>query len=50
MQAENPNLMNRVMEMTQGKNENELRQIVMNVAKERGVNLSNFARGFGINI
>jgi hypothetical protein len=36
--------------MIQGKNENELKTMAQNIAKERGIDLNSFANNFGIKI
>jgi hypothetical protein len=46
-------LMGRAYQMGQGKNESELKTIVQNLAKQRGMNdnqLSNFLSSFGLTI
>jgi hypothetical protein len=50
MQKQNPELASKIQEMTAGKDENQLKQMVMNVAKERGIDLSKFAGQFGIKL
>lgn len=50
LQKQNPKLYQKVQEMTNGKTETELREMVQNIASERGVNLSQFANQFGIKI
>jgi hypothetical protein len=43
-------LYQKVQEMTAGKNESELKEVASNIAKERGINLSQFASQFGLKI
>lgn len=50
MRSQNPQLFNKVQEMIQGKNENELKEIAQNIAKERGIDLNQFANGLGFRI
>ncbi len=46
----NPQLFQRVQQMTSGKSADEMRQIAMNIAGERGIDLAKFAGQFGIRI
>lgn len=50
MQRQNPELYQKVQQMTNGKNESQMKDIAMNIAKERGIDLSQFASQFGIKI
>ena len=50
MQQSNPELYNRAMAMIQGKNDSQLKEIAHNIAKERGIDLSDFANQFGIKL
>lgn len=50
MQKQNPQLFNKVQEMMQGKNENQIREMANNIAKERGIDLNQFASQFGIKL
>ena len=50
MQSSNPALFNRVMQMTQGKSPQEIQQIALNVARERGIDLNKFASQYGIKV
>jgi hypothetical protein len=50
MATENPALFAKMQQMTNGKNEAELKQVAQNLAKERGIDLQSFAKGFGISI
>ena len=36
--------------MTNGKNEGQMKEMAMNIAKERGIDLSQFASQFGIKL
>lgn len=46
----NPQMYDQVMQMTNGKTEDQLREMAMNVAKDRGIDIKQFAQQFGINI
>ena len=50
MKNQNPKLFQEVQEMTSGKNENQLKELANNIAKERGIDLNNFASQFGIKL
>lgn len=50
MQNQNPQLFNKVQEMMQGKNENQIKEMANNIAKERGIDLNQFASQFGIKL
>ena len=50
MANQNPAMFSKMQEMTSGKSEAELRETAMNLAKERGIDIQNFAKGFGITI
>lgn len=50
MKNQNPKLFQKVQEMTSGKNENQLKELANNIAKERGIDLNNFASQFGIKL
>lgn len=50
MQSQNPQLFKKVQEMTNGKNEVQLKELANNIAKERGIDLNNFASQFGIKL
>ena len=43
-------LFKKVQEMTNGKNEVQLKELASNIAKERGIDLNNFASQFGIKL
>ena len=47
---QNPQMFNQVQEMIKGKNETQLKEMAQNIAKERGINLNEFAGQFGIKI
>lgn len=50
MMKQNPQAYQKAMEMTNGKSEADLKNTAMNLAKEKGIDLQSFAKGFGINI
>ena len=50
MMKQNPQAYQKWQEMISGKNNDDLRQTAMNLAKERGVDLNSFAKTFGINL
>ena len=50
MKNQNSILFQKVQEMTSGKNENQLKELANNIAKERGIDLNNFASQFGIKL
>ena len=50
MKNQNPKLFQKVQEMISGKNENQLKELANNIAKERGIDLNNFASQFGIKL
>ena len=50
MMKQNPQAYQKAMEMTNGKSETDLKNTAMNLARERGIDLKSFAKGFGINI
>ena len=50
MMKQNPQAFQRMKEMTSGKSETEMKQTCMNLARERGVDIQQFARNFGITI
>ena len=43
-------MFNQVQEMIKGKSEPQLKEMAQNIAKERGINLNDFASQFGIKI
>ena len=50
MAKQNPQAYQRMQEMVQGKSEADMKQTAINLAKERGIDIKQFAQGFGINI
>lgn len=48
--SQNPQMFQQVQQMIQGKNENQLKQMAQNIAKERGIDLNSFANQFGIKL
>ena len=53
MQMFNDPLMQRAMEMVKGKNENEIKEIVINLAQQRGINMDQLkamASQFGLRL
>ena len=50
MANQNPQMFNKMQEMTTGKSPEELKQTALNLAKERGIDIQHFAKGFGINL
>lgn len=49
MTGNNP-MVNQLMQSMQGKSPDALRQMAMNIAKERGIDLDQFAQQFGMKI
>lgn len=50
MMGQNPRAFRKMQEMTSGKSDSEMKQTCINLARERGVDLSKFASQFGISI
>lgn len=50
MAQRNPQVFQKMQEMTNGKSESELKQTAMNLANEQGIDLKAFAENFGINL
>jgi len=50
MMKQNPQAYQKMQEMVSGKSEGDLRQTAMNLAKERGIDIKQFASQFGIQI
>ena len=50
MMKQNPQAYQKMQEMIGGKSESDIKQTCMNLAKERGVDLKQFAQGFGIQL
>lgn len=47
-QKQNPQMFQQVQQMVNGKSEEQLKEIAQNIAKERGIDLNQFANQFGI--
>ena len=50
MQKQNPQKYNQIAEMLKGKDESQIRQMAQNIAKERGIDLNQFASQFNITL
>ena len=50
MMKSNPQAFQKMQEMTNGKSESDMKETCMNLAKERGVDLKQFAGSFGIKL
>ena len=50
MMKQNPQAYQKMQEMVSGKSEGDLRQTAMNLAKERGIDINQFASQFGIKL
>lgn len=50
MRQANPELYSRTMSLIQGKSEAQLKEMAENMAKDRGINLADLAKQFGINL
>ena len=50
MRQSNPELYAKGMQMIQGKSDEQLKEIADNIARERGIDLSFFAKQFGIKL
>ena len=50
MMKQNPQDFQKMQEMTRGKSEGDMKQTAMNLAKEKGIDLKQFAQGFGIQL
>lgn len=50
MRVQNPQMFQKVQQMTSGKSDAELKDMAFNVAKERGIDLRQFASQFGITL
>ena len=50
MMKQNPQAFQKMQEMTSGKNESDMKQTCFNLAKERGIDLKQFAGQFGIKL
>ena len=47
-QKQNPQMFQQVQQMVSGKSEEQLKEMAQNIAKERGIDLNQFASQFGI--
>ena len=50
MAQQNPQAFQKMKEMTDGKSEADMKQIAINLAKQRGVDINQFASQFGIKL
>ncbi len=50
MRVQNPQMFQKVQQMTSGKSEAEQKEMAFNVAKEQGIDLRQFASRFGFSI
>ena len=50
MMKQNPQAFQKMQEMTSGKSEGDMKQTAINLAKEKGIDLKQFAQGFGIKL
>ena len=50
MMQQNPQAYQRMKEMTNGKSVDDMKQTCLNLAKERGVDIQQFAKNFGIQL
>lgn len=50
LRTQNPELYRKAEEMTKGKSPDQLRQTAINLARENGIDLQQFARQFGVNL
>ena len=50
MQAQNPQKFNQVMQMISGKSDAQQKEMFQNLAKERGIDVNQFASQFGIKL
>ena len=50
MQKQDPQKYNQIAEMLKGKNDSQLKDMANNIAKERGVDLNQFASQFNIKL
>ena len=48
MAGQNPQAFQKMQEMINGKNDEQIKQTCMNLAKERGIDIEKFASQFGI--
>ena len=47
---QNPQMFQQVQQMVNGKSEQQLKVMAQNIAKERGIDLNQFAHNFGIKL
>lgn len=47
-QKQNPQMFQQVQQMVSGKSDEQLKEMAQNIAKERGIDLNQFASQFGI--
>ena len=50
MAQQNPQAFQKMQEMTSGKSEDEMRQVAMNLAQQKGIDIRQFASQFGIKL
>ena len=50
MMKQNPQAFQKMQEMTNGKSEGDMKQTAINLAQQRGIDLKQFAQGFGIQL
>lgn len=50
MMKQNPQAFQKMQEMVGGKSEADMKQTALNLAKERGIDLKQFAKQFGIQL
>ena len=50
MKKQNPQAYQKAMELTSGKSEADMKQTAFNLAKERGIDIKQFASNFGIKL
>lgn len=50
MRNQNPRMYNEVQKMIRGKSDDQLKEMAHNIAKERGIDLNQFASNFGIKL
>lgn len=50
MQQSNPQKFNQIQQMLSGKSETQQKEMFMNLAKERGIDINKFANQFGIKL
>lgn len=50
MKGQNPALFQKGQEMLQGKSDEQIKQTVLNLAQQRGIDINQFASQFGIKL